>query len=162
MPEQTPRVVFDCNVFVQAIANRNSPARRALRLFFDDAITLFVSRAILQEIRDVLNRPEIRRKLTGINDRIVNALFTKLEAKAILITNVPEEYHYERDPDDEMYINLAIVTDATYLVSKDNDLLDLMTRSTDVARQFRTRFPFLRILKAEDFVREVKQKQSEG
>ncbi|MGH9841931.1 MAG: PIN domain-containing protein [Blastocatellia bacterium] len=69
MPEQTPRAIFDCNVFVQAIANRNSPARKALRLFFDGAITLFVSRAVLQEIRDVLNRPEIRRKLTGINDR---------------------------------------------------------------------------------------------
>jgi len=39
MPEQIPRVVFDCNV----IANRNSPARKALRLFFDGAVSLFVS-----------------------------------------------------------------------------------------------------------------------
>ena len=28
MPELIPRVVFDCNLFVQGIANRNSPARK--------------------------------------------------------------------------------------------------------------------------------------
>jgi putative toxin-antitoxin system toxin component, PIN family len=97
MPEPIPRVVFDCNLFVQGIANRNSPARKALRLFFNGAILLFVSEPILRELRDVLNRSEVRRRLPGINDRIINAFLTKLEAKAILIANVPEEFHYERD-----------------------------------------------------------------
>ena len=152
MPELTPRVVFDCNLFIQGIANRNSPARKALRLFFNGDISLFVSEPIIREIRDVLNRAELRRKLPGINDRIVNAFLTKLEAKAIHITNIPEEFHYERDPDDEMYINLAIVANASYLVSRDKDLLDLMTTSTDVARQFRSRYPFLRIVTAASFI----------
>jgi len=152
MPELTPRVVFDCNLFVQGIANRHSPARKALRLFFNGDISLFVSEPILREVRDVLNRAELRRKLPGINDRIVNAFLTKLEAKAILLANVPEEFHYERDPDDEMYINLAIVANAAYVVSRDKDLLDLMTTSTDIARQFRSRYPFLRIMKAADFI----------
>lgn len=155
MPDPIPRVVFDCNVFVQGIANRHSPARKALRLFFNGAISVFVSEAILREIRNVLSRPEVRQRLPGINDRIVNAFLTRLEAKAILTTNVPEEYRYERDPDDEMYINLAIVANASYLVSRDQDLLDLTTTSTDVARQFRTRYPFLRILKAADFIAEM-------
>jgi putative PIN family toxin of toxin-antitoxin system len=119
MPELTPRVVFDCNLFVQGIANRNSPARKALRLFFNGDISLFVSEPIIREVREVLNRAELRRKLPGINDCIVNAFLTKLEAKAILITNVPEEFHYERDPNDEMYNNLAIVSNAAYLVSRD-------------------------------------------
>lgn len=162
MPEQTPRVVFDCNVFVQGIANRNSPARKALRLFFDDAISLFVSEAILREVRDVLSRPEVRRQLPGINDRIVHAFLAKLAVKAILITNVPEEYRYERDPDDEMYINLAIVASASYLVSRDQDLLDLMTTSTNVARQFRSRYPFLRMLKASDFILEMASRDIRG
>ena len=155
MPETTPRVVFDCNLFVQGIANRNSPARKALRLFFNGDISLFVSEPIIGEVREVLNRAEIRRQLPGITDRIVNAFLTKLEAKAILIVNVPEEFLYERDPDDEMYINLAIVSNATYLVSRDKDLLDLMTTSTDIARQFRSRYPFLRIMTAADFITSV-------
>jgi len=103
----------------------------------------------------VLRRPEVRHRLPGITDRIVNAFLTKLEAKAILTTNVPEEYHYERDPDDEMYINLAIVANASYLVTRDQDLLDLVTTSTDVARQFRSRYPFLRIMNSADFIAEM-------
>ncbi len=153
MPELPPRVVFDCNLFVQGIANRNSPARKALRLFFNGDISLLVSEPIIREVRDVLNRAELRRKLPGINDRIVNAFVTKLEAKAILLSNVPEEFHY--DPDDERYINLAIVASATYLASRDKDLLDLMTTSTDIARQFRSRYPFLRLLTAADFITAV-------
>jgi hypothetical protein len=57
-----------------------------------------VSEPIIREVRDVLNRAEIRRQLSGINDPIVNAFLTKLEAKAILTINIPEEFHYERDP----------------------------------------------------------------
>jgi predicted nucleic acid-binding protein len=53
MPEPA-RVVSDCNLFVQGIANRNSPARKALRLFFDGRISLFVREPIIRELRDVL------------------------------------------------------------------------------------------------------------
>lgn len=54
-----------------------------------------------------------------------------------------------------MYVNLAIVANAAYLVSRDKDLLDLMTTSTDIARQFRSRYPFLRVLTAADFITAV-------
>src|SRR2546428_4163237 len=127
MPDELPRVVFDCNVFVQGAANRNSPARACLRLFFDGRISLFVSDSVLNEIRDVLTRPAVRKKLRGLTDRLVNALLQKIESQAILIRNVPEEFHYERDPKDEPYVNLAIVTGSTFLVSKDKDLLDLVS-----------------------------------
>ena len=102
MADEIPRVVFDCNVFLQCIA------------------------------------PEDR-------------------GQAILIKNVPEEFHYQRDPKDEAYVNLAIVTDATFLVSKDDDLLDLMTSNAEESRRFRSRYPFLRILNAADFIRTVER-----
>ena len=66
-----------------------------------------------------------------------------------------DEFQYERDPNDEMYLNLAVVANAKYLISRDQDLLDLMTSSTGEARRFRSRYPFLRIMKAADFVREI-------
>jgi len=160
MPELTPRVVFDCNLFVQGIANRNSPARKALRLFFNGDISLFVSEPIIREVRGVLNRAGVRKLLPGINDRTVNAFLSKLEAKAILIVNVPEEFHYDRDPDDEMYINLALVGNAAYLVSRDKDLLDLMTTSTDISRQFRSRYPFLRIMTAVSFIAAIESESA--
>lgn len=157
MPHEPTRVVFDCNVFLQGLANRNSPARQALRLFFAGAVTLFVSAAVLAELRDVLNRPRIRRAFPKLNDRTVNALLQKIERQAVLIRNIPEEYHLARDPKDECYLNLAIVTDAVCLVSRDKDLLDLMTASAPEALAFRRRYPFLRIMQAADFVRAVEQ-----
>jgi len=154
MPDEAPRVVFDCNVFLQGAANRHSPARACLRLFFDGSVSLFVSEAVLREVRDVLNRPAVREKLPRMTDRLVNALIQKIESGAILIRNVPEEFHYQRDPKDEAYVNLAMVTNASYLVSQDKDLLDLMTSASDEALRFRLRYPSLRILKAADFVKE--------
>lgn len=132
-----------------------------MRLFFDGEISLFISEETLREVRNVLGREELRRKLPAIKDRLVNALLLKLEGRAILTTNVPEEYQYDRDPNDEKYLNLAIVSNASYLVSKDDDLLDLISTNTDVALRFRTRYPFLQILTASDFVAKMKS-QSTG
>ena len=157
-PSRRPGVVFDCNVFLQALANERSAAAKALDLLEQDAITLFVGEPILREVRDVLTRTKIRRKLPRITNVRVRALLQRLIAKAILIKNIPEEFKYQRDPKDEMYINLAIVANAEYLVSRDQDLLDLVTTSTDVARQFRSRYPFLRIIKAADFITEMEDR----
>ncbi len=154
-----PAVVFDCNVFLQALANDESPAAKALELLDAGLITLFVSEPVLREIRDVLTRPSIRRQMPNINDVRVSSLLQRLTEKAIAIQNVPEEFRYERDPKDEMYINLALVARASYLVSRDQDLLDLMTASTDVARRFRSRYPFLHILKAAEFVEQIESQK---
>jgi putative PIN family toxin of toxin-antitoxin system len=155
MPDELPRAVFDCNVFLQGAANPRSPARSYLRLFFDGEIFLFVSEPILREVREALSRPAICLKFPRLTDRLVNALLLKIENRAILIKNIPEEFQYERDPKDEPYVNLALVANASHLVSQDKDLLDLMTTSSDAALRFRFRYPFLRILKAADFVREI-------
>ena len=61
-------VVFDCVVFLQALANDESPAARALDLIDTGDITLYVSEQILRELRNVLDRSEVRTALPGIND----------------------------------------------------------------------------------------------
>jgi putative PIN family toxin of toxin-antitoxin system len=157
MREEPPHVIFDCNVFVQAIANEESAAARALDLLDEDAITLFISDAVLSEIQDVLSRPHIRQLMPNITDERVDALLRRLERKAIHIKNVPEEFRYERDPKDERYVNLAIITDARYLVSKDKDLLDLVNPSIKGSESFRTRYPMLKILKPPDFMKEIEE-----
>lgn len=155
MYEDPPRVIFDCNVFLQALANEFSPARKVFALFEAGTITLFVSAAILREYREVSQRPEVRAKLPAITDLAVSAFLKKLAEQAVLIKNVPEEFYYPRDPKDEPYLNLAIVTNAAYLLSQDKDLLDLMNAPTEDAVRFRFRFPFLKIMKAADFLSEV-------
>jgi putative PIN family toxin of toxin-antitoxin system len=152
---ESPRVVFDCNVYVQAIANENSPAARALDLLDAWAITLYVSEAVLHELRDVLSRQTLRRILPGITERRVRALFQRLERHAVYIHNVPEEFRYERDPKDERYVNLALVAHARYLVSRDQDLLDLVNPSLPASASFRNRYSMLRIMTVTDFIKEM-------
>ncbi len=48
-PPGRPRVVFDCNAIVQAIAFDNSPACEAFRLAETGYFELFVSKATLSD-----------------------------------------------------------------------------------------------------------------
>jgi predicted nucleic acid-binding protein len=62
---------------------------------------------------------------------------------------------YPRDPDDEPYINLAVASDARYLVTWDNDLLELMDEKMPAGSDFRQRFPHLLILNPVALIREI-------
>lgn len=57
------RAVFDCMIFVQAVTNAAGPASALFQLVDDGQITLYLSPAILAEVREVLGRPKLRRKL---------------------------------------------------------------------------------------------------
>jgi|GEM_PF-3297070 len=80
---------------------------------------------------------------------------TRVNCYAVLIKDVPERFRYERDPQDEPYLNLAIVTRADYIVSRDNDLLDLMDESRAEGQDFRVRFPMLTILDPVAFLNRI-------
>ena len=64
----------------------------------------------------------------------------------MFVRQVPHAFTYARDSKDEKYINLAAVADAHYIVSRDNDLLDLMTGYTAECKEFRQRFRPLKIV----------------
>ena len=133
-------------VYLQATANEFGLAAALLRTLDDGNISLFVSREILKEVRNVLSRPKIRQKIPRITDERVSALLTRLTEKGTLLENVPKHFSSERDPKDEKYVDLAIQVDAAYLVSCDNDLLDLMKRDTVKGEAFCQQFPSLTIL----------------
>lgn len=152
-----PGVVFDCVVFIQAAANGKGPSGRALDLLDTGEIKLFVSEQILLEIRGSLNNARVRRKLRGITDERVEALLKRLDKLAIPINEVPRAFEYPRDPKDEPYVNLAIVAGAKYLVSRDNDLLDLISVESQEAREFRRLYPTLSVLNPVAFLREIRE-----
>lgn len=150
-------VVLDCMVYVQATANAKGPAARLLDLLDTGEIILFVSRETLSEIRDTMNDEEVRAKLPGITDIRVEVLFRRLEQKATSIKQIPKRFEYPRDPDDEPYINLALAAGATHLISRDNDLLDLMRWETEEGREFQKRFRFLKIVTPDVFLNEIEK-----
>ena len=68
------------------------------------------------------------------------------------MTHEPTRSHLlPRDPDDEVFLNLAIQSDAEFLVTRDRDLLDLMDDS-----EFCSQFPHLRIVAPVGFLEAVR------
>lgn len=156
-----PRVVFDCNVFLQAAARERSVAAKCLNLVEGGRVQLFVSREVLAEVEDVLNRPEIRAHFPDLSDEIVGAFLKRLQKLSALIRSIPKKFSYPRDEDDEPYINLAVAAGADFIVSRDRDLLDLMTGHTDECKEFRQRFRPLRVIEPIEFLRLAEESESD-
>ncbi len=146
MPDKKPRVVFDCMVFLQGLLSTSGPAVSCVKLFEDGKVNLIVSKDILVEIREVLLRSSLRKKYSRLTEERVERLLETLRTKAEIVPEVPSHFHYERDPDDEPYINVAIEAQAEYPVSWDNDLLDLGDESKPAGKLFHEQFPPLKIV----------------
>ena len=149
--------VFDCNVHLQAASREKSIAAECLRLVEKGLVRLYLSKEILVEVEDVLNRPEIRNHFQTLTDEIVEAFLMKLRKTSQIIHRIPKKFIYSRDPDDEIYINLAVEVKVDYIVSRDNDLLDLMTDYTTEAKEFRQRFYPLKVIEPLEFLKEVRK-----
>ena len=156
-----PRVVFDCNVLLQAAAREKSIAAKCLNLAESGLVQLCLSREVLAEVEDVLNRPEIRAHFPDMSDEIVGAFLKRLEKLSVLVRRVPKEFSYPRDEDDEPYINLAVAAGADFIVSRDRDLLDLMTGYTDECKEFRQRFRSLKVVEPLEFLKSLEENESE-
>ena len=89
-----PRVVFDCNVLLQAAAREKSVAAKCLNLAESGLIQICVSREVLTEVEDVLNRPEIRTHFPDLSDEIVGAFLKRLQNLSELVRSVPKKFSY--------------------------------------------------------------------
>lgn len=154
-----PRVVFDCNVLLQAAAREKSVAAKCLNLAESGLVQICVSREVLAEAEDVLNRPEIRAHFPDLSDETVGAFLKRLEKLSALVRPVPKKFSYPRDEDDEPYINLAVAAGADFIVSRDRDLLDLMTGHADECKEFRQRFRPLKVIEPAEFLRLIEGRE---
>lgn len=153
-----PGVVFDCNIYVQMLLNLKSTAFRCFELVVRGEVELFVSKEVLAEVAEVLSRPRFKTLVPDLTEEKIEAFLLEVAANAVEITNVPKEFQYERDPDDEPYINLAIAAPAKFLVSLDNDLLDLMKDESEKSREFRRRFPMIKTITPNQLYNELQGK----
>jgi putative PIN family toxin of toxin-antitoxin system len=156
------RAGFDCMVFLQGTARRESPAARCLLLVELDVIELYVTDEIMAEVRDVLARPRVRQKFPTLTDRMADQFLAALEKRAVVLSDVPRLFKFDRDPKDEPYINLAITAPADHLVSRDNDLLDPADASTPDGERLPQQAPLLRIVDPGAFLAEIPQASSGG
>lgn len=149
-------VVFDTTTILQSLLSDFGPATKCLAYFRRGEIDVVVSRAILKEINDVLTRSSIRERYKQqLTDEKINAFLEFLRYQGIYLRSVTQWYSYPRDPKDEPFINLAIEIKADYLVSRDNDLLDLAKWDDETGREFQKRFRFLKIMSPNEFLAEM-------
>jgi putative PIN family toxin of toxin-antitoxin system len=116
------RVVLDTVVFVRALINPHSRSGRLLSDYAERYV-LLISKPTAEEILEVIQRPELKRKfshLGRLNTRRVIDLVA--QAQFVEIGLVPPVV---RDPEDDIIVATAIAGQANFIVSEDNDLLDL-------------------------------------
>lgn len=151
------RAVFDCIIYVQGAARIKNPANACFELVESGAVELYLSTETLAEIEDVLMRPIVRNRFLTLTDEMVEAFLNDIKNKALILKSVPSVFEYPRDPKDEKYINLAVEAEADYIVSRDKDLLDLVTGINAESKEFRQRFRPLKIIEPIEFLRIIEK-----
>jgi len=143
--------VFDCNVFVQAVAFPGA-AYQCFSHVMRGPDRLLVSEYVLAEVRYVLSMPWLQAKLPGITPKRVEALLYHLERTAIYVHSVPRVFDFPPDPDDAPYLDLAIHTGAFALVTRDKEILKLREATYPLGRALRERHPGLNVTIPEEFL----------
>ena len=112
------KIVIDTNVFISGIFFGGYP-REVLNQLIEERFTAFASREIITEYYEIIDRMQSKKQ------GHLNASLLKLLAQKFSLVDVTSDLKLCRDPDDDIFINCAIDADAVYIVSGDNDLLDL-------------------------------------
>ncbi len=115
------RLVIDPNVFITALIARrpDSPPLQIMDAIAENVITPVACRTLIDEFRDVGERPKFRRQFSL--DELRQALGV-LERKAEMRPDPPEITELCRDPDDNYLFALATANGVSVIVSGDRDL----------------------------------------
>ena len=141
----TPKAVFDTVILLQAFCNPSGPAAACWSRVVDHRMVHLASAVILAELEEVTSRPKLMSRLGySSEDQIAFMETVRLHSEVKL--GVRHWFNYPRDPKDEPYLDLAIEADAQFLVTWDNDLLDLMKPDSADGRIFRAQAPGLKIV----------------
>jgi putative PIN family toxin of toxin-antitoxin system len=116
--------VLDTVIFVRCLLNPSSIPGRIIV----DHVTefqLIVSEPVLNEIHEVLLRPEIRRRVRAFSRVGGAAIRARLAGATVVQVGVIPRV--ARDRKDDVFLATAAAGNADYLVTEDNDLLVLGT-----------------------------------
>jgi len=113
------KFVFDTNVFVSALmSKRGNPALLLDRV--RKSYTLFISKDILNELKDVISRDKF-----GYTDEEVNTFVEAIISFSDVINPEIKIHAIKADPDDNKILECAVASGDSYIVSGDKHLLEL-------------------------------------
>jgi len=128
-----PVVLLDTNIWVSAFINPHGFPARLKDAWMAGQFDVVVSIPLLEEIADVLTRPRIQTKY-GLSTEEIEQFLRLLQERATHVTPTGE-FHLCRDPDDDLILETAVLGDARYAVSRDDDLKG----DDDLVAQMRSR-----------------------
>jgi len=112
--------VFDTNVLVSYIWG-STTMRRIMAAMRDKRVNPAVSPALIQEFKDVVSRPKIRKCLGQITPRV----FLREYLVFAVCVKPTERILACPDPDDDIVLECAVEADADYIVTGDKPLAGL-------------------------------------
>lgn len=120
-------VLVDTNVWVSAFINPTGSPARVHRAWLDNHFQVVVSLPLLDELSDVLTRPRLIRKYP-IQAADVEEFLHLLIRRSKIVVPVGAVREC-RDPDDDLILETAVLGQAQYAVTRDDDIkrdLDLI------------------------------------
>jgi putative PIN family toxin of toxin-antitoxin system len=117
------RAVVDTNILVRAVIKPAGTVGPVLLRLRQGDYTLLYSRALLEELVDVLNRPRIRDKYR-LTDQDIQTVVSLILLRGEAVTPA-KQIKVCRDPKDDKFLEVAVAGGADVIVSGDQDLLTL-------------------------------------
>ncbi|MCD6031555.1 MAG: PilT protein domain protein [Thermomicrobiales bacterium] len=116
------RAVLDTIILVRSLLD---PFGWSEAIVFDRAneYEAIISPDIVAEYLDVLNRPTLSLKFCASETRHLDAVRLFIDRATVVQTS--QIARICRDPEDDKFLAAAVAGGAQYIVSEDNDLLDL-------------------------------------
>jgi len=142
-------VVLDTNIIVSASISRSDSPYQVVQAWRRREIMVVLSRAIVEEVTEVLGRPYSREK-HHITEADIATLRQSLERQAMMVVPKVHLDVIEDDPDDDRVLECAVEGGADYLVTGDHHLLAL------------GRYRGIPIVNAKEFLTILKQHKSQG
>lgn len=112
--------VIDTNIWISAFINPRGRPARLIQFAFDGRILLGLSEPLIAEILQVLRRDRIRRRIAR-QDLEIQEFMDRVRRRSIIV-QVGGGLRMCRDPKDDLVLETAIVGEAQYVVSRDEDL----------------------------------------
>lgn len=117
------RVVPDTNIYISALLWTGIP-HRLLRLAEAGDLVFITTPSIMEELREVLGRPNFRRRIRTLQTSVAELMEALLSVVEV-VQDLPIDPVVKRDPDDDKILACALNAQANWIVSGDDHLLSL-------------------------------------
>lgn len=118
------RVVLDANVLISAVISPRGTPAQVVRLWEGEEFEVVISAPILEELERVIHYPRIREKY-NLADEYVEQFLQSIGSGATIVEPLAKLSVIEKDPSDDRYLECAVASGASYIVTGDDHLLDL-------------------------------------